>query len=308
MERIKSGLPPLNWLKTFEVAARQLNFSAAARELNMTQSAVSQQIRLLEHHLGEPLFNRKHRRVSLTNKGMAYLPVVQNAINTLKRSTSDIFSPVSNSKLVLEVNMAFAWGWLAPRMNNFCARHPGLRLELRHSNWEQDFNKEPIELAIRHGQGNWAGQVCLPLFRPQLKPYCAPFLSKLLHEPIDLLSLPLIDILGNHQGWTDWFFHAGIDDTGALRHKVDSAAMAIRMAQSGLGVFLGYEQMIAGNDLKDKLHAPFDLSLDTEDNYHLVYPEGHVLSGAAKAFVEWIAQELSLEGAGSGSGLIRPGL
>ncbi|ANG63935.1 hypothetical protein A8C75_16625 [Marinobacterium aestuarii] len=290
---MKSGLPPLNWLKTFEVAARLLNFSAAARELNMTQSAVSQQIRLLEHHLDTPLFNRKHRRVFLTHKGLSYLPIVQSAINGLKRSTADIFSPVSSGVLVIEVNMAFAWGWLAPRLNNFCTRYPGLRLEIRHSNWEYDFDKEPVDIAIRHGRGGWAGQTSRPLLTPRLKPYCAASLSRLVHEPIDLLSLPLIDVIGNHQGWTDWFLNVGVDDSGALKHRVDSVAMAISMAQSGLGVFLGYEDLINTIGLRNKLHAPFDIWIETEDNYHLTYTEGRPLSSASNAFMEWIIDELA---------------
>ncbi len=283
----------MNWLKTFEVAARLLNFSAAAREINMTQSAVSQQIRLLEDHLGEPLFNRKHRRVSLTNKGMSYLPVVQSAINGLRRSTADIFSPVSSGELVIEVNMAFGLGWLAPRLNNFCSRYPGLRLEIRHSNWDQDFDKEPVDLSIRHGRGSWPGQASRPLLTPRLKPYCAASLSKLVHDPMDLLSLPLIDILGNHQGWTDWFLKVGVDDSAALKHRVDSVAIAINMAQSGLGVFLGYEDLISTTSLRDKLHAPFDIWIDTVENYHLTYPEGRPLSSAAKAFIDWMMDELA---------------
>ncbi|UTW12893.1 LysR substrate-binding domain-containing protein [Marinobacterium rhizophilum] len=290
---MKSGLPPLHCLKTFEVAARLLNFSAAARELNMTQSAVSQQVRLLEHHLGEPLFNRKHRRVSLTNKGMSYLPVVQSTLNGLRRSTADIFSPVSSGELVIEVNMAFAWGWLAPRLHSFCSRYPWLRLEIRHSNWDHDFGKEPVDLAIRHGRGNWTGHVSKPLLTPRLKAYCAAPLAKLLHEPMDLLSLPLIDVSGTHKMWVDWFQNLGIDDSAALKHRVDSVAMAISMAQSGLGVFLGYEELVHTTSLRDKLHAPFDIWIETADNYHLTYPEGRPLSRAAEAFVQWITAELT---------------
>lgn len=292
---MKSDLPPLNWLKTFEVAARLLNFSAAGRELNMTQSAVSQQIRLLEHHLGDPLFNRQHRRVTLTNSGMAYLPVVQSAIERLQRSTVDIFAPISKGQLVLEVNMAFAWGWLAPRLNGFCSRYPGLGVQLYHSNWERDWGSQGIDIAIRHGDGDWPGYVTRPLLRPQLKPYCGSQLARLIQEPVDLLSLPLIEVIGTRRSWKDWFECAGIADPGTvLKHKVDSVAMAIQMAQSGLGVFLGYEDFIAATRFNNYLAAPFDISVETPDNYYLIYSDSRPLTKSAAVFEEWFLQEMQL--------------
>ena len=82
----ESALPPLNWLRAFEVSARHLSFTGAAGELGMTQSAVSQQIKALENHLRRPLFLRQVRRLELTEAGRGYLPVVQEAFATLART------------------------------------------------------------------------------------------------------------------------------------------------------------------------------------------------------------------------------
>ncbi|MEH6578712.1 MAG: LysR family transcriptional regulator [Amphritea sp.] len=296
MDHMNKNLPPLNWLKTFEVAARLLNFSAAGRELNMTQSAVSQQIRLLEHYLDDPLFKRQNRKVSLTNSGLAFLPVVQDAIERLQRGTADIFSPVGKGELVLEVNTAFAMIWLGPRLNSFCSRYPGLSLQIADTNWESEFNAVPSDLSIIHGKGDWPGVTAYPLFKPRLKPYCSKRLAKQLSDPVDLLSQPLIEVTGNRQGWLDWFEQSGVSGTESiLRHKVDSVAMAVSMSEYGLGAFLSYEGFVSGSDVKYDLMAPFELSMDTDDNYFLVHPEGRPLSKSAAVFCEWLFEEIDLK-------------
>ena len=294
---MKTDLPPLNWLKTFEAAARLLNFSAAARELHMTQSAVSQQIRLLEHHLGDELFIRKHRKVTLTNSGLAYLPVVQGAMFNLQRNTAEIFSPIGKGRLVLEVSYAFSSLWLSSRLYKFCARYPGIGLQLVHSNWDSDFFSGSPDLAIMNGAGEWPGLTLKPLITAELKPFCTPKIARLLSDPVDLLSLPLIEVVGVNTSWPQWFEAAGIKmekTTDVLYHKVDNALTAMLMAESGLGVMLGYPDFFTNQYLKNKLRAPFDISVPTRDNYFLAYPEGRPLSKSATVFSEWLLQELQM--------------
>lgn len=293
---MKSDLPPLNWLKTFEAAARLLNFSAAGRELHMTQSAVSQQIRLLEHHLGDELFLREHRKVSLTNSGLAYLPVVQAAIQNLQRNTAEIFSPVGKGRLVLEVNYAFSSLWLASNLQKFCVRYPGIGLHLVHSNWSSEFFHTPPDLAILHSNGHKPGFTLEPLITAELTPYCSPRLAKYINDPIDLMALPLIDVIGISSSWNEWFTHAGVNvgNRTLLYHKVDNALTAMLMAESGLGVMLGYPDLFATQFVKHKLQAPFDIRMPTQDNYCIAYPEGKPLSKSAMVFSEWLMQELEV--------------
>lgn len=295
MDELKQDLPPLNWLRTFEAAARLLNFSAAGRELNMTQSAVSQQIRLLEHHLGEPLFVRAHRKVVLTHSGKAWLPVVQSAIAGLQRSTAEIFSPLGEGQLVLEVNIAFAMLWLTPRLHRFVARYPGLSLKLVHANWENEFDHNAADLSIMHGQGNWPGRVSEPLLQPLLQPCCSIRLRGLLNDPDDLHSQPLLEVIGNRQGWQQWFSGVGRPESNALiRHRVDSLAMAFQMAEAGLGVFLCYKDLLAEGGIRHHLHLPFEAVLPTDDNYFLSWPEGKQLSRSALLFMDWLREEVSV--------------
>ena len=294
MDKMKTDLPPMNWVKTFEVAARLLNFSAAARELNMTQSAVSQQIKLLEHHLGEPLFIRKHRKVSLTNSGLAYLPVVQSILNNLQRKTADIFSPIGKGRLVLNVNYAFSALWLSHHIHKFCARYPGIRLQLIHSNWEREFSESRYDLSIMNGNGRWPGLSLEPLLQAEVEAFCSPDVADLIDTPKDLLSLPLIDIMGSSHSWSQWFEKVGIDmdDSKVVCHKVDTLAAASQMVKCGLGVMLIYPDFIAQDVLNKELTSPLKMTLPTEDNYFLAFPEGKPLSKSAMVFRDWLLEEL----------------
>lgn len=292
---MKSDLPPLNWVKTFEAAARLLNFSAAARELHMTQSAVSQHIKLLENHLGDELFVRNHRKVSLTNSGLAYLPVVQSLLTNLQRKTSDIFSPVGKGRLVIVVNYAFSSLWLSHNLYKFCARYPGIGLQIIHANWDTDFFDGAHDIAIINGHGDWPGLSLDPLIRTQVKPYCSGKNAKLITQPKDLCSLPLIEVVGTHHSWVGWFEEAGVSLEGVelSYHKVDTLLSAALMAESGLGAMLGYPNLLRTQFFKQELIAPIDIELGTQDNYFLASPQGKPLSKSATVFRKWLLEEMS---------------
>ncbi|RTE65107.1 LysR family transcriptional regulator [Amphritea opalescens] len=293
---MKQNLPPMNWVKTFETAARLLNFSAAARELNMTQSAVSQQIKLLEHHLGDELFIRRHRKITLTNSGLAYYPVVQSTLNSLQQKTADIFSPVGEGRLVLKVNYAFSSLWLSHNLYKFCARYPGIRLQLLHLNWDRDFSEGSHDLSIMNGNGKWFGLNLEPLFKAEVTAFCSPKLVKLISSPSDLTSLPLIEVTGVNHSWQQWFKEASIevDERNIVYHRVDTLLSAALMAESGLGVMLAHPDIFVKSLQEHKIEAPFDINLATEDNYYLAFPEGKPLSKSAIVFRDWLRQEMAL--------------
>ncbi|WP_027857588.1 LysR substrate-binding domain-containing protein [Marinobacterium jannaschii] len=286
-------LPPLNWLKTFEAAARLLNFSAAARELNMTQSAVSQQIRLLEDCLDQPLFNRLPRRLSLTNNGRAYLPVVQEALHHLQRGTADIFSPLKEGKLTIQANTAFVVLWLAPRLKRFSSLYPSISVQIVNANWDSEFTAMPADLAIRHGLGSWPGLSNHRLVKPRMRPFCSPRVAERLSTGSDLLHQPLIEIMGNHENWNDWFSSLGIEviDRG-IRHQVDSAAIAVNMAANDFGVCLSYDSLMEGMVREGKLIAPFDAYMQTVDSFYLSYRQEYPLAKSAAVFRDWLLEDM----------------
>lgn len=285
---LEKPLPSLNWLKTFASAARLLNFTAAARELNMTQSAVSQQIRLLELHLGQALFIRQHKKLSLSNEGLSYLPAVQEAMELIEHTTYDIFSPLKSGVLTLQVNTAFLVLWLAPRLHEFTTQYPDVTLRLLNANWENEFAGLSTDLTITQGSGGHSDQHSHLLVTPQLRPFCSPETSIRLKRTEDLFNVPLIDVLGNHQSWKDWFAMAGLAQHVAIRHQVDTAATAVLMAEHHAGVCLSYDELVSDALGKGRLVAPFTLYVETVDAYYLVSNGQRPLSKAAQAFQEWL--------------------
>lgn len=291
---LNKPMPPLNWLTTFATAARLLNFTAAAKSLNMTQSAVSQQIRLLEDHLGQPLFHRQHKKITLTNTGMAYLPSVQEAFELIQRSTHDIFSPTHHGILTVQVNTAFLLLWLTPRIREFNQHYPDITLRLISMNWDNDRLGMSTDLIISHGRGIWHNVTINPLLKPRLRPFCSPEIATQLKNKSQLNDFALIDIIGNHQQWDDWFKACSLKKSSSqIKHQVDTAATAVPLAIRGIGICLSYDELVTDQVRIGNLVAPFDDTIDTVDNYYLIHNIALPLSKTAEVFRDWLLTKLS---------------
>ena len=152
-------LPPLNWLRAFEASARALSFPAAAPELHMTQSPVSQQIKSLENALGRTLFYRRVRGLELTDEGRGYLPTVQAAFATLEEGTAVLVGRNDPDVLELHANLSFAIFWLTPRLGRFMDEHPWVHLNVATSIWPQEKPSDSAAIEIVFGQGKWESRV-----------------------------------------------------------------------------------------------------------------------------------------------------
>lgn len=168
-------LPPLNWLRTFAVAVKYLNFTQASQELCLTQGTVSQQIRLLEDHLGAVLFKRLPRGLSLTEEGQSYYPVVQDAILRLTVGTDEIFNQSGNAPLKIRGSLSFFTYWLAPRLESFKLLHPQIDISYVSNIWLQELAEED-DMEIRWGSGIWPGLISQRLTWDTLFPVCSPAL------------------------------------------------------------------------------------------------------------------------------------
>ena len=172
---MKKNLPPLNWLRTFEASARHLSFTHAASELNLTQAAVSHQIKGLENQLGCVLFRRLARGLELTNDGVAYLPAVQESVERLKAATEEIFGLGRRNLLTINVNLSFFMAWLAPKLNRFVDRYPDISLRVTTNVWDSIIDDSADnDLEIRYGHGKWRGKKSDRLTWDELFPVCSP--------------------------------------------------------------------------------------------------------------------------------------
>ena len=282
-------LPPLNWLRSFEAAARRLSFTAAGEELHITQSAVSQQVRNLEELLGQPLFLRGPRSLQLTEAGRRYLPTVENAFELLAQGTGEFLAPRQENRLDIRANFAFTLYWLTPRLPDFLARHPDLSLNLSAALWQSDFAGTPASVEIRYGRGQWEGVWSERLIADRLAPVCAPALAARLKGPQDLAGETLLHMTSAGDSWDYWGREAGVS---AVRkrggHFVNAIAPLMELTRQGEGVALGYESLSPGLIARGDLAVPFDLWVPAQDNYHVVIANRDQASPAALAFRDWI--------------------
>src|SRR3954468_20192969 len=148
-------LPSLNGLKAFEAAARSQSFTRAAEELNVTQGAVSHQVKALEDTLGLKLFNRERQRLIITEAGRDYLTVVRDALDRIAAGTERLLQRQSTGVLTVSTSPDFAAKWLVHRLGHFAEAHSGIDLRVSATLHHVDFAREDVDLAVRHGDGDW---------------------------------------------------------------------------------------------------------------------------------------------------------
>jgi LysR family glycine cleavage system transcriptional activator len=289
-------LPPLAWLRAFEAAARQNSFTAAARELNMTQPAVSYQIRMLERRLGVALFERHARRVALTELGRAYLPSVRRAFATLSASTAGLFGLGTDQEVTVRCAASFATLWLAPRLPRFAAAHPQVELRLYTAKWPDSPQDSTADVDIRYGDGTWPGQEVTLLRRERCLPVCSAATAARLGyppEPARLTEAELIHTMGYENFWHDWFRRAGLELAPPRRGlKVDSSLAALEIATAGHGLAIVFERFAAGHLADGRLVAPFPQALDPGQGHYALLPDGAAPPRPeAVLFRDWLAAE-----------------
>ncbi len=266
--------PRLNILRTFEAAGRCLSFSQAAEELNISQAAVSQQMRQLEAYLDTPLFIRHHRRMSLTGTGQAYLDAVHEALNRLDSVTDQLFPDRPHQIVTLHCTSSVATLWLAPQLGAFQKRHPNLELRIRtldsdHS--ERSSPKADLEIVIlneNNGDPN-----ARKLLTSTIVPVCSPKLiaDKIRPDtPEDVLAFELIHVLGYDDDWHRWFRRHGLKEVAVQRGlTVDGSLIAIETALRGDGIMLGRRPFIDHHLRTGQLTEVFAGSLHLNADYYL---------------------------------------
>jgi LysR family glycine cleavage system transcriptional activator len=287
-------MPPLAAIRVFETVARHGNFSRAAAELNMTQSAVSYQIKLLENFVSAPLFVRQARGVILSEKGKAIAPTVQRALGDLAQSFRQVREE-SNSVLVISTMQTIAGNWLAPRLGGFQLLHPEYTVRLDISPNMVDLESEGIDVVIRSGKGAWPGLISHFLLTQTFTPVCSPhYIARegRPETPGQILNHVLID--RNDIWWPIWFEAAGLPrDASVKRASIDvnTQQMAAILAVAGTGIAL-VSPAFVGEDMKSgRLIQLFDVMAKSGSEYFLAYSEARRNTPKIRAFREWILKE-----------------
>jgi LysR family glycine cleavage system transcriptional activator len=268
-------LPPLNALRAFEAAARSENFTRAAEELGVDQAAVSQQVKRLEATLGVKLFIRDGRRLVMTGAGREYLGVVRDALDRIAVGTDRLLQRQPSSILTVSTSPDFGAKWLVHRLHQFGAAHPQIDLRVSSTTRQIDLVAERVDLAIRHGDGHWAGLDAIPLCAERLVPVCSPKLlsgRNRITQASDLLKLPLLRLDG-WTTWSKWFEAAGVSAAPRRGPVLNQASMLIDAAVDGQGVALARTTLAAWDLLNGRIVVPIDVALPLENTYWIVYPK-----------------------------------
>ncbi len=286
-------LPSLKALRAFEAAARHLSFTLAANELNVTQAAISHQVKALEERLGVKLFHRRNRRLFLTEAGQAYLPPVREAFDELAAATERLVARDAAGTLTVSTLTSFAATWLVPRLKQFRELHPEIDVRLTASDGLVDFAREDVDVAIRYGRGHWPGLRADHLLAEDIFPVCSPGLldgTNPLRRPSDLEHHTLLHD-DMRESWRMWLLAAGVEGLDPERGPGFShSSMVVQAAVDGQGVALGRSALVAADLAAGRLVRPFEGSLPAEYAYYVVCPEANAERPKVLAFREWLLE------------------
>lgn len=298
-------LPPLNALRAFDAASRHLSFQKAAQELNVTPSALSFQIRQLEDFLQIALFERLNRRVVLTEAGARFAPFVQDGFERLSAAMAQLRPAAPDNILTVTTGPAFAAKWLAPRIHRFIEEYPDFELRIAASLSLTDLRKDPVDVAIRFGGGNYPGLRVETFAEDSATPLISP---ALVAERFggnftldDLGSVTLLHddsaaFLPNAVTWATWLKHAGVHTVDASRGtRFSHADHALEAAVDGGGIVLGRLTLAARDVRAGRLMAPFDLVMPSNASFHFCCLPEMADVPKVKALRDFVRDEINRE-------------
>ncbi|SLN26761.1 Glycine cleavage system transcriptional activator [Aquimixticola soesokkakensis] len=290
-------MTPFRAISVFHQVATLNSVSAAAEQLNVTPSAVTQQIRALEEQIGTALVVRVGRRIRLTEAGERFFELIADQVETIISATQLMQGSKTATRLTIRTTPTVSTKWLLPRLPQFLEANPDIDLRLDGTNEPTDFNRDHVDLDIRHGTGRWAGLHVEPLAVERFMPVCSPKLADPFSlEPADLLTFRMIRSVKAQIQWEQWFTHFDLRDT-ALKHHLlfDRSHMAVDAAVLGMGVALESNLMM-GQELRDRrLVVPVrgapEMLISTQ---WLVCPHTHMRRSRVRKFIDWVKGEAAL--------------
>lgn len=275
-------LPHLNWFRSFEAAARRMSSTAAAEEIGLTQSAVSQQIKALETRLGVALFHRHARGLSLTDDGRKLLPQVEAALETLKNATSQYLTNSDGELITIAASISMTEWVIAPVLPEFHRRNPGTSIRFMSTIWPDEFTAPRADIEIRFGSKRQVGKDAAAIQPDELIPVKSPSLRGSLDD------LPLIETVGVSDGWPSWAKSAGVA-VKAPAYYADSHGLALRLAANANGVALVSSVIANGAISRGVVEMAHKCTAPASEGYFLSVR--HEKEKAA-AFVHWLADYL----------------
>jgi len=294
-------LPPLKALRAFEASARHGSLTKAAEELFVSAGAVSQQVKLLEEFIDQPLFERRHRQIVLTETGKLLMPGVSAAFDQIQLSVDKVMKHEQTKPLTISAAPAFAGRWLVPRLQRFNQQYPEIDVRIDTSTGLSDLVHSDIDVGIRFGSGKYPGLKADFLSCQEVFPVCAPSLIKPespLENPDDLRHYQLLhyDVPPRDYSWPDWqMWLAAVGSHGVEFHRglrflefnllIDATIQGQGIALAGS---LSVESALASGDLI----RPFEMGIPLDLAYYFVAHESKINQPAIASFRKWLLEEI----------------
>lgn len=293
MQYPRRFLPPIQVLTAFEASARLGSFTAAAEELNLTQSAVSRQIKTLEELLGGDVFVRERHMVRLTVAGEAYAHEIREVLRRICGATLGFRANPSGGTLNLAILPTFGTRWLAPRLPRFVAANPGITINLVTRIMATDFRLDSVDAAIHYGTADGADAEFDYLMSEEVFPACSRAMRDeyKFQEPADLLKAPLLHLISRPDAWEKWFSYHGLPWVKVHGMLVDQFALATQAAIAGLGVALLPEFLFQQELQRGDLVAAVDAKQPGAGRYFLAYTAARKGYPPLEAFRQWLQEE-----------------
>jgi len=294
-------LPSLHHLRAFEAAARNGSITRAAAELNVTQSAVSHQVKALETHLGVALIQRQGREIALTAAGLAYYPELEAALDRIAQATDRLAYAQRRASLIVNVTSSFATRWLIPRLWSFCKTHPDIDVRLATTEKMLEFNPHLFDASIRcldeatlramRKRRDWHEVSAEPFLQETKFPVCSPalLLDKPLAKPADLRHHTLLHARSVPEGWREWLAAAGVKRIKAEAGLTfDNLHFTLQAASRGLGLAMGSRPLTQEELDNGTLVAPFPGIESDPRLYHVICPAAAKGRPEVAAFCRWL--------------------
>jgi LysR family glycine cleavage system transcriptional activator/LysR family transcriptional regulator of beta-lactamase len=289
-------LPSLNGLRAFEAAGRLGSFKAAAQELNVTQTAVSHMVRLLENRLGYAVFLRKPNRLELTVQGRVLLAGLTDSLDAIARLADQVAAMRTGPVLTVGVGPTLAVSWLIPRLTNFYRSHPDIEVRMATGGATRPV-RDDWTCTIRRDTAAWPGYVAENLFPSTLVPICTPAIASDLRSPSDLQKATLIRVSHMANDWPCWFEAARLPSPIHPAGEVvfESNAMAMQAALDGVGIALAQLPYVSDAIAAARLIAPFPIIAHKQETWFLEYRPIRRDDPALQSFRDWLHSEAARE-------------
>ena len=294
MPKGKARMPPFAALRAFHAAASHDRFRDAAESLGVTESAISHQVRRLEDFLHTVLIDRSGARARLTDAGRRYFEEIDPAIRRIQAATEAVLPDTGRSAVRLTLPPSLAATWLIPRLGDFERRHPGIDLQVIPTTRVVDLGRDQVDLAIRHGKGDWPDLEAAFLLEEAALPVCAPgYLDPLPDTPIPaaLQGVRLIVNGSFPDEWEEWARARGLEPpslVGAI--TLDAMEQALQVAEGGHGLAMGRRPVVDDRLARGTLIAPFGDASPTGAAYYLCRPAGEHASAPARRLERWLVE------------------